>query len=196
MRLLVAGITAALLALSSATPAVAGDYVHTDGTGDMWRSGIDVDDGYHPDPSQVEGDITRVQMRHTRSHVQLFMTVREAKRETLNTFFHFELQNGRKKLTQVDVLTYRNAPDGVLVIEDGRNRDKRCRGLKGFKINWDTNTVAVTLPRTCFGRPKVLRVKPYDYVVYDSWTDYSDAGQSALDPYYGGQPWSRWVRRG
>ena len=196
MRLLLAGITAALLALSSATPAVAGDYVHTDGSGDMWRSGVDVDDGYHPDPSQVEGDITRVQMRHTRSHVQLFMTVREAKRETLNTFFHFKLQNGRKKLTQVNVGTYRSAPDGVLTIEDARYREKRCRGLKGFKINWDTNTVAVTIPRTCVGRPKVLRLKPYLSLDYDTVFDYADAGQSALNPFFGGQPWSRWVRRG
>ncbi len=196
MRLLISGLIAALVALSSATPAVARDYVHTDGSGDMWTA--QNADPYVQSPGQVEGDITRVQMRHTRSHVQLFMTVREAKRETLNTFFYFTLQNGRKKLTQVNVGTYRHfgKPDGALTIEDSRYRNKKCRGLKGFKINWETNTVAITIPRTCVGRPKLLRVKPYLSLNYDTLDDYADAGHSALDPFYHWQPWSPWVRRG
>jgi hypothetical protein len=196
MRLLVSGLVAALVALSTATPAVAGDYVHTDGAGDMYR--VLNRDASAPAPDQVEGDISRVQIKHNRRYVQLFMTVREAKRETLNTFFFFTLQNGRKQVTDVTVGTYpaQGFPDGVLTIKDGRtHRDKRCRGLKGFKISWDTNLVAVTIPRTCVKRPKYLRVQAVSAVDYDTTQDFIDDGQSAGNPDTH-TAWSPWVRRG
>jgi hypothetical protein len=196
MRLPLSGLIATLLALGSAAPAFAGDYVHTDPTGDMWRSGVEIEDPYSPDPGQVEGDITRVQMRHNRRHVQLFMTVREAERETTNTWFFFSLQNGRKQRTDVNVSTYTSARDGVLTIKDPRYRDKKCRGLKGFKINWDTNTVAITIPRTCVGRPKLLRLTASDALQEDPSLDhFIDYAQTGLG-YRGPTVWSPWVRRG
>ena len=198
MRLLISGLVAALVALSTAVPAVAREYVHTDATGDMWRSGIDIEDPYTPDRWQVEGDITRVQMKHNRHHVQLFMTVREAKRETLNTWFYFTLQNRRKKLTKVTVSTSRIAghQDGALTIQNPRTyKNKKCRGFKAFKINWDTNTVAVTIPRTCVGRPKLLRVLASDALQEDQGPNFYDFAQIGA-VYQGQSLWSPWVRRG
>ena len=193
MRMLLSGVLAAFLALSSHAPAAAGDYTHADGTGDMWTAtGADP---YVQAPGQVEGDVTRVQLKHNRSYVQLFMAVREARRETLNSFYFFSLQNGRKQQTLVSVSTYRRfgQPDGVLRIQDPRtNKSRTCRGFKGFRINWEAGTVGITIPRTCVGQPAVLRMRAYDHLNYDTIDDYADHAQSAgLSA-----PWSRWVRRG
>lgn len=99
---------------------------------------MDIEDPCSPDPTQVEGDITRVQLKHNRSYVQLFLHVREARRENLYSFYYFALQNGCMQQTLVSVSTYRRLgqPDGVLRIQDPRtNKSGTCRGFKGFRIN-------------------------------------------------------------
>ena len=151
----------------------------------------------HASPDQVEGDVTQVQLRHNKSYVQLFMSLRDIKRETLNSFFYFNLQNGRKKLTQVTVGTYPRfgKPDGVLTIKDGRERTSKCRGTKGFAINWETNKVAVTLPRTCVGNPKYLRMQAFDSLDYDTASNYSDDALGTGDAFIAARGWTPWVGR-
>jgi len=163
----------------------------------MWHVGTLPDDPetspYEPAPYQVEADITQVQLRHNRNYVQLSMKVCEARRETRYSFFGFTLQTGRKEATEVLVATYRTDRDGVLLIRDARGRDKKCSGLRGFKINWDTNTVAVTIPRTCVGRPSVLRMKAHSGAELATDDYYHD---DALSDRYSSPAWTPWVRRG
>ncbi len=195
MRILLSGIVAVLLALSAAGAAEAKIYVHDDSTGDVWVA-FDLETASLV-PDQVEGDVTSVQLRHNKAYVQLFMSLREIKRETLNNFFYFNLQNGRKKITQVTVGTYPRfgKPDGVLTVRDGRHRTSKCRGTKGFAINWETNQVAVTLPRTCVGDPKYLRMQAFTSFDHDTAKNYSDDALSTSDAFIAARGWTPWVGR-
>lgn len=195
MRILLSGLIAAVLAVSTAGVAQARSYVHDDSTGDVWRA-FNLESTSRV-PDQVEGDVTQVELRHHTSYVQMFMSLRDIKRETLNNFFYFNLQNGRKKLTQVTVGTYPRfgKPDGVLTVRDGRYRTSNCRGTKGFAINWETNKVAVTIPRTCLGNPKYLRMQAFDSFDHDTASDYSDDALSTNDAFISARGWTPWVGR-
>lgn len=80
MRILLSGVIADLLAVSTAGVAQARSCVHDDSRDDAWRA-VNLESASRV-PDQVEGDVTQVDLRHDASYVQLFMSVRDDKRET------------------------------------------------------------------------------------------------------------------
>lgn len=164
--------------------------MHNDNTGDVWVA-YDLDSA-PPVPDQVEGDVTQVQLKHNKSYVQLFMSLRDIKRGTLNNFFYFTLKNGKREITRLTVETFPELgkPDGVLTVRDGRNRTSKCRGAKGFAINRETGRVAITLPRSCVGNPKYLRLQAFDTFDYATGKGYSDDALSTTDAFISARGWT------
>ena len=196
---LATALTVPVLALGAPT-AQAGSWTHADGTGDVWQ--YYYDDDYHPAPTQAEGDITRVRLNHNRRYVQLFMTLRDTNASTDLSYYVFELQNGRHQVREVEVFHKAgSSPNAILRILKGPATSAlvRCRGMKRATISWTTHTVAATIPRTCFGRPKYLRVSAFDYLSYSGREDlFTDDAQSGgmHSPFGGYRKWSPWVKRG
>jgi hypothetical protein len=202
-RILISVLATALSVplLAMAAPAAhARSWTHDDGTGDVWQ--YYYEDDYQPAPAQGEGDITRVRLNHNPRYVQLFMTLRDNNASTALSYYIFELQNGRRLAREVEVLHGAgHSPNAILRIHKGLATSAlvHCRGKKRATINWTTHTVAATIPRACFGRPKYLRVSAYDYLSYSGREDlFTDDAQSAgmHSPFGANQEWSPWVRRG
>ena len=112
------------------------------------------------------------------------------------------MQNGRHQVRHVYVdLT----PAAVTApkITNGAYQHVSCRGIRRSALNPSSRTVAVKVPRTCFNRPKVVRLNANAEASTraDPHTTYVD---DALTPGYPSSPynyqtpevWTPWVKRG
>ncbi len=113
------------------------------------------------------------------------MSVRDTKRETLNSFFHLTLQNGTKTSTEVTFGTHPRLgkPDGVLTATTGPASAAARRALPST----GTHRVAITLPRTCAGNQKHHRMRPFHSFDHDTGQDYSDDAPSTDDAFIVGR---------
>ncbi len=201
MRILVSGVLTASLVLLTPGLAEAKSHTRRDPAGDVWVGQSVPPQASTRAPEHSEGDISVVRLKHNRKYLQLFMTLRDIKRETLSSGWQFRLQNRRKKLTHVEVRADHRtggSPDGTLWVTDAFGEPKSCAGTRGFAINWVRNVVAITIPRTCIGNARFVRTQAWSFHFYETTNDivFRDDGFSNTDPYSRKPRWSPWVRRG
>jgi hypothetical protein len=200
MRALAALLGSLALVLGVAPAVQAKQYTHNDRVGDT-LSFYDQEPYEVSNPAHTHGDITRVQIKHNKHYVQLFMTFRSLGVGDDRIAVHFNVQNGRRQVRHVAV---RVAPTGVwgLEILNAGYKDVTCRGTRGAGLNTTSRLLAVTVPRTCFGKPKVIRLNANaegDDHVRERVTYVDDALTSGYPsaPYNYQSPvvWTPWVRR-
>lgn len=200
MRSLTAFLGSLALVLVAAPAAQARQYTHNDGAGDT-LSFYDQQPYEVSNPAHSHGDITRVQIKHNKRYVQMFMTFRSLGTGDDGISAYFNVQNGRHQVRHVAVGVGPTSVGGLEIMNAGYKHVK-CRGTRGAGVNTTTRLLAVTVPRTCFNNPKVIRLNANaegadnerEHVTYVD--DALTAGYPS-DPYNYQSPvgWTPWVKR-
>ncbi len=196
MRSLIGVLLAVGLIAVAPTPANAEGASYADAGGDVWahRGGTSVQE-----PAHTDGDVKYTSVQHRRRIIRVFMTVSSIDADSGShyrpTLFRFTLINGRGLMKVFDL----NA-DNVLSVRkkvDGRLVASSCRWTH-HAVNRTSARIALTIPRSCLRRPKIVRLQAtvFDtdldnvnyvddaYTVYDSTNPAIKAGSSP------------WVKRG
>jgi hypothetical protein len=198
-------VATALLAavVGPATAASAQSATVTDSAGDVWQS------IWNPETEEetfvAAGSLTNVDVLstvvdHTRSSLEVTMTfsdlAKEGARPTPALVMRFN--QGPRRVALVDASTSWKGKD--ILFKDGKNSNgpSKCDGFT-HKIDYTTNTVAMSIPRSCLGTPRWIEAAPVTQGVLAS----TDGGESQYFFDNGGKPghsytlpWSTRVRKG
>jgi hypothetical protein len=130
----------------------------TDATGDVTADDLSGDDPVL-DPSWTNGDITLFSARHRHHRVTARLKLAELRRGPgelwVSHRFRFLTSRGGGFEVLGTVGLDGGGPQGVWRLSAGRNL--RCRGLR-HAIDYRANTVGISVPRSCLGRPRWVRV--------------------------------------
>lgn len=132
------------------------------------------------------GDIGKVRIKH--GHHAVRLTVLPAKGGQLGDFYDFWVDTNPKNRgpEYVGTVSLEVVPNAWVARTDtfGHFGKESCR-VKTAGFDRDTQTVKVVFPRTCFGRPRRLRVSTHSSMEYES-ADWAPA-RHVFGP---------WVKRG
>ena len=182
-----------LMALVPA-PAHAERSLFNDTQADVWahRGGAPTIDAAHTD-----GDVRTVTLNHRRHTVRMLMTVDTIDADGGSSYrpalFRFTLVNGRGLekvfvLDQDDRLRVRKPSHGRFVAAG-------CRWIR-HSVDLRTREARVVIPRSCLGRPRVLRLEATAFDWDRSGVTYVDDAYSAYDTTGTRHGTSPWVKRG
>lgn len=162
--LLVAAVATSALVAGSAGAAGAGTWSHTDATGDVLAvDPVQNDATTTPAPDRATGDIRKVVIKHTARKV----VVRVGMRAWLTGRGWAVVGHIVTPRTRYEVRGIRPSDKGrkfvVLVHKPGpREKSLRCRGLAATE-NAAGGVLTFTVPRSCLGAPKWVRVNASTY---------------------------------
>jgi hypothetical protein len=156
-QIAVALTAAATLGLSMPT-AQAATNSHTDGTGDVWITTYP-NDGGDPDPAtlsseSVNVDLIGVTVTHGTKKVRAVASYVDLQKTGEGFGFSLQIQHGNDYF-------YEGA-DAAAGYWRGRpsfSSGQSNAGCKGdtVDIDYDANTISVSVPRTCIGKPNYIR---------------------------------------
>lgn len=190
--LLVAGF-AAVLALQP-TSANADTVGHGDASGDV-RS-LTLDSDFDPDnpsaaePNRAIGDVTRVRVTHATNTVRVQMRYRALNRVGFGHQHQFQFVTpSRQRYVFVDAAPGRWG--GKATMRTLRGTKVSCR--VSHKIDYVNDTVLVVVPRSCLGRPNVVKVGSGTLTGYGSKIFFDDARRvgGELNQRFAFSPWVR-----
>lgn len=183
---LVLAVTAASLLGLVATPAHANKYVYNDATADV-VSVTGASETMAPAPERTNGDIAYSKVNHRARKVVLTLRYRDLEGVGLQS--HFFSIRTPTFTRDVYVVAASGFWGGKAFMQTPRGKRVRCHLAK--KIDYTTNTVTVSVPRTCLDKPRWVKVAmaqvSFDSV--ESETIYADdarvSGRLLSRPVYG-----------
>ncbi|HET6626887.1 MAG TPA: hypothetical protein VFG63_10910 [Nocardioidaceae bacterium] len=104
---------------------------------------------------QTNVDLTRVRFGHGPRNVTIRATFVDLKR-TRPIQLSAAVRTNNRRTYSVAVLAGDGVRRGILMAFGPRGRELRCGATK--RIDYTADTIAVTLPRTCFDRPRWVRI--------------------------------------
>lgn len=185
--------------LLPASPATAATLAYGDPTGDVWRSTFDVEseqETIEPAGSPVNADLVRTTVRHTATKVVLKGRYADLQKAENRYLFGVELRTDEGLKREIGVETLSRPGWGGTPYFAKRDGETPCRGL-GHSIDYATETVTVTVPRTCLSKPRWVQVRSMSVAfeeggeVFSAFVD-SGHDETADEP----REWSGKVRRG
>ena len=147
-------VSAATLIPLVPTAAHADRYTYSDHTGDVVSFTGDSDTPT-PAPDRVIGDIAASAVAHRSSNVTLRMRYRDLAR-TDETAAHLFVIRTSKMTREVTVVAAQGFYGGRVIMTKLSGKTVSCRITR--KIDYVANTVTVTVPRSCLGRPHWVKV--------------------------------------
>jgi hypothetical protein len=190
MRSLLAVVLAAGLVTLAPGAAHAERAYYADTGGDVWshRGGVSTQE-----PAHTDGDVSSVIVNHRRRTVRMVMSVvtidADGGSRYKPTLFRFSLINGRGLVKVFDL----NQDNHLRVrrLAHGSYSATRCRWVH-HSVDKRADRVFVTVPRSCMGSPKVVRLEAavVDWdrsgvgYVDDAYTPYDTTGRTR-----GSSPW-------
>jgi hypothetical protein len=176
---------AAGLSVATAGTALAQDLSVTDASGDVYSYTQDTDPGT-AEPTVANGDIVKTVFRHTDSRVSARVKFRDLRRRSADAqieIFRIVTNEGVRR----DVALY--AGDSPYrwsgTTEMSRPNGKTVACNITHQINYDTNVVTVSFPRTCVSSPRWIQVGLFSGRMTGGWnTLHLDDAQisGAADP--------------
>lgn len=147
-------LTAALL-LVGATAGVAGarEVALRDPAGDMWRMDFAGDTEQAPD-TRV-GDVRRAVFRHGRSNIVIRQNYVDLRRVGEYTLYLARIQSGSKTYREVQVEAGPHSWRGAVKVFNRRGDRVSCDAT--HRIDYENNTLVMTVPRSCLRTPRMVR---------------------------------------
>jgi hypothetical protein len=169
-----------------------------DATGDVWT--IDMESSSEemiPADRQVNVDLVDVLVKHTPKTVRTVATYTDLVKGVKSEYFGFQMrtrdEQGRRFVA--DVFAGAPRPKGDPSLSRNSGRLIRCPGM-AHTVDYSTNKVTLTVPRSCLGRPNRIQLQAAAVLVEETETTsnlYIDDARSAnADP----RGWSKFIRRG
>jgi hypothetical protein len=143
----------ATLVLAQPGTAVADTVTRSDAVGDVARSPIG-SSSYLPSPSRIEGDITSTRVSHGPHLIRITIALRELT-TTSNGNFNQVLVLSNRRFRAIELDAFPGHWEGHLVTTTATGRIVGCAVT--HRIDYDLNLVHVRVPRTCLGRPRLVR---------------------------------------
>jgi hypothetical protein len=136
------------------------------------------------------GDITRLRAAHGTHRVKVRLQFQDLQKRNVDGFNHFTRVRTDEKMFLIRLHAYRGWWAGESLL--AAKRLLKCRGLK-HHIDYAENTVRVSVPRSCLGRPKWVRVgaatnsfvKGTDQLRFDDALSTGTAGEVPDEPALG-----------
>jgi hypothetical protein len=163
-RTLAALTGAAALTVTGMSPASAALWHHEDAVGDVQSYTIyenRPDSGPNPAPANTNADITRFTANHTARRVKLITTLRDI--TAASGEMYYEIRTGTRRYLVIqrlgtrDAVPFDDAPAFGLYRLDGSGDRVRCAGVRR-SVDRTTEQARVSIPRSCLGRPRWVRV--------------------------------------
>ena len=107
------------------------------------------------DPDVADGDITRLRAAHAKYRVKARLKFRALTKNGNESAHSFRIQTDSDYF-QVVTFAYPGSWKGQTEIFSGM-KDVRCRGLR-HEVDYVDDTVSVSVPRSCLGRPRWVRI--------------------------------------
>lgn len=181
-------LSTAVCALATAAPASAQEFVRTDERGDLSRVGED-SDVFVPVPGRGYPDITRVRFAHRDRTVVVRATFVELNPTGKFLFGGIDVRTPRSRKF-FTVMATEGSREGFLF----KDNEHPCR--VGIRISYADELMRVSIPRSCLGDPRWVRVRFGASVLQHDGDEIIDnAGAPRFDsraPF----PWSPRLRRG
>ena len=219
LALTAAGGLLAGICLVTSSPAAARSVSVPDPPGDVmvasqeW-SDCEYDGECEPEPTEPvrsdtpDADVVSSWFKHGARRISATSTYRELERPAEDEFLEWLLVtrggNGQRRVLQVSADSER--PGGVARMSRLSSGAPVCRGHITKRVDYAANTVSVSFPRWCAGRPQ--RIKLGGFTTRYRWEGQGDSTsfESAYDNPFadGGMPpmdwsdlgWTPWLRRG
>jgi len=145
--------TAAAAVVLMPTAAHADKYVHTDASGDVVS--------FDPEseattvvPDRAEGDVVRSVVRHRAHKIVLTLAYRELTAGP-QVMHYYGIRTSTMK-RYVALRTSASHPGGRVALFDSHDKKVRCK--VGGKVDYTANTATVSVPRSCLGNPRWVKV--------------------------------------
>ena len=185
----------AALVLLVPTAAHAEKVVTEDPAGDVVTIVGDDLDQATPAPEQTGADVVRTVVAHGDNRVAVTVHFRGLRHDP----FHFTAIRVRTPRSTYDVLVERLGGTPITSLYRGEH-EVECRNLKG-RVDLRTDTVGVTLPATCLGSPRWVRMGVGAVALESDPTDEEHAVTGGDDAHRAGEvrddlAWGPKVRRG
>jgi len=145
-----------------ATPVVAagsahaGSWSHKDARGDVMSVSMVADGGVAKDPTDKATDITRISVNHGRGKVTVTLKVRDVTGGDTAVLGRLVTPDG-----DYEAMVIRSGGMRLFTLADGSvDSDPTDTPCRGKKVTFDTkrDRIRLTVPRTCLGSPKWVRV--------------------------------------
>jgi hypothetical protein len=198
MRRILGTTMAAALIVSLGAPAYAAEVTLRDKAGDVSEGRVDSPGGYVYQSDVREGDVVRTTFRHGPRNIVVTSTFRALDGVGEYHGYYLRLQTARKLFREVDLEAGPGDWRGRTTVTRGDGKRISC-GVTHL-INYATNTVRVVVPRTCLGKPKVVRATAANAWTRPDTEDPSQADYVEIDnphnSYTEANTWTRWLKRG
>jgi hypothetical protein len=197
VRTLLGTIAVALLVLVTSAPAIAETVSITDRRGDVLEGRVGEPGGYARQADVREGDVVRTTFRHGPRNIVVTSWFRALDFVGARHGYFLRLQTARRVYREVDVEAQRGMWRGRLTVTDARGHRVACRATR--RIDYRANTVRVVVPRSCLGRPKLVRGTAANAWTRPDPTDASAPDILSLDNPHNtaadANTWTRWLKR-
>ena len=127
----------------------------TDATGDVWSIGEGEHEEYRPAADMPTADVVRAEVQHRRGRVVVRMDFTDLRREDPASYTAMIITP--EKMRAAFVMTGPRRWAGKHMLVNGNYGNVRCPGFE-HSVDYDADQVVMTLPRTCLGRPRWVRV--------------------------------------
>lgn len=144
-------VAAAMTVPLAPTAAHADKYVRADASGDVVSFTKSADT---PAPAQVNGDVVRSTVRHKAKRVVLTMRFNDLDGSGY-TVFAYSVRTS-KMTRDVALVTFPGHHAGKVVMTTPKGKKVRCRLARS--IDYTANTATVSIPRSCVGKPRWVKV--------------------------------------
>jgi hypothetical protein len=149
---LVAVVLAATLTWPLTGPAHAERYVQADAKGDVVSVEFE-SEAQTPAPDNANADVTKTKINHTRGAVRFRVKLRDLAGPVL-TGVVADIKTNKRRYS---LSFFRSGKRTTLELARPTGEPIKCRGKKR-SANVDTDVVKFSVPRSCLGRPKWVRV--------------------------------------
>lgn len=149
---------AAVLVLAP-TAAEAKSYVRSDPSGDVVEANTS-SNATTKVPARTDGDIVRSAVVHGKGRVTMAVSFRDLVAPTTSddgVVHIFRVGTNKKRIREFEVVTTGAHPGGVVEVTKGNGNRATCRGV-AKSVDYTKNTVRLSVPRRCLGRPKWVHV--------------------------------------
>lgn len=159
LALALASAIVPVLALGAVTPAHADTHAHRDAARDVVSGTADEsgDDISRPEPERREGDVRWLRVNHTPRVVRVTVGLDQLTRGSggLSAFHVVSVLPDRGRRVDIEITVSGTDYQGQTRFSSGKR--SRCGGLR-TRIDYVNDTVQVSVPRSCVGNPRSVRV--------------------------------------
>jgi hypothetical protein len=195
-RVVAALLLSASTVLVSASPANAAEVVLKDGRGDMWRINFDekTGEGYLPAPNATNGDVLRVKIRHTDTHVVIREKFVDLRRAGDLLVIGGSIRTNEGVRRELAIWAEPGNWKGAVEFSGRRGQDAGCP-VKHV-IDYGANTALIKIPRLCLRDPRWVQLQLADGTMMGGYQNFRFLIDNPHNAQAEPKGWTSRIRRG